>query len=204
MWVVFGYASGYASPILWIPKKLSDQRGSAVILTGPHIRSAYEAGELLIDPFDPAHLNPNSYNFHLGPTILEKLPGRHDEVRPVPVTASNGVLLHPGKLYLAATEELIGSNLFVVTLLGRSSLGRLGLFLNVTADLGHSGSMSKWTLEMTVVQPLKVYVGMTLGQVSFWVQMGEMERYSGRYHRDAKPIPNRDPHLRHRSLSEEA
>lgn len=175
-----------------------------MILTGPQIRSAYEAGDLLIDPFDPRNLNPNSYNFHLGPIILEKLLGKHDETRPMHANdVSTGVLLEPGKLYLGATEELIASNLFVVTLLGRSSLGRLGLFLNVTADLGHSGSMSQWTLEMTVVQPLKVYAGMTIGQISFWVQSGRKEQYAGRYDRDAGPIPSRDPNLGRMPNSEE-
>ena len=54
-------------------------------------------------------------------------------------------------------------------LLGRSSIGRLGIFLNVTADLGHIGSCSHWTLEITVVQPVRIYPGTKIGQVSFWV-----------------------------------
>ena len=104
-----------------------------------------------------------------------------------------GYLLRPGRVYLGATQEVIGSERYVTLLLGRSSIGRLGIFLNVTADLGHLGSCSRWTLELTAVQPVRIYPRMKIGQVSFWLTDGESSfRYAGRYHRDREPIPNRD------------
>jgi dCTP deaminase len=83
-----------------------------------------------------------------------------------------GYVLQPGRLYLGHTYERIGSTHFVPSLIGRSSLGRLGLFLQITADLGHLGTYHKWTLEMTVVQPLRIYPKMRIGQVSFWEPQG--------------------------------
>ncbi len=107
--------------------------------------------------------------------------------------SSRGYVLNPGKVYLGATLERIGSDRYVTLLLGRSSIGRLGIFLNVTADLGHLGSCSHWTLELTVVQPVRVYPGMKIGQVSFWLtDESSSHRYTGRYHRDSQPVGNRD------------
>jgi dCTP deaminase len=167
-----------------------------MILTGPEIRRAYAAGELNIDPFDPYNLNPNSYNYHLGPKVLRVgSETNNDTITSEMSECASGFLLTPGHLYLAATQEFIGSDVYVITLLGRSSLGRLGLFLNVTADLGHSGSFSQWTLELKVVQPLRIYPGMRIGQVAFWIQSGLTAQYKGRYHLDEGPIPNRDPRL---------
>jgi dCTP deaminase len=103
----------------------------------------------------------------------------------------DGFVLLPKTLYLAATLEIIGSTDYAITLLGRSSLGRLGLFLNITADLGHVGTLSQWTLELSVVQPLRVYSGMRIGQVAFWKAYGKTRRYCGRYHQDLGPIPSK-------------
>ena len=83
-----------------------------------------------------------------------------------------GYVLQPGIIYLGHTYESIGSNTYVPSLIGRSSLGRLGLFLQITADLGNIGTGHKWTLELKVVQPLRVYPKMRIGQVSFWQAEG--------------------------------
>lgn len=164
-----------------------------MILTGLAIKNAYEKGEIIIDPFDESYLNPNSYNYRLFKTILrvsyDDVGNQCFEHIDIPDT---GYILQPDTLYLGATLEILGSTKFVMTLLGRSSLGRLGLFLNSTADLGHVGSMSQWTLELSVVQPLKLYPGMRIGQISFWKQLGDVETYTGRYHKDTGPVPNRD------------
>lgn len=170
-----------------------------MILTGRAIEEARRSGTITIDPFDSANVNPNSYNFHLGPWIVVEAADEHQPTRTgLPVS---GFVLLPNHLYLAATSEVIGSTSFVTTLLGRSSLGRLGLFLNTTADLGHAGAISQWTLELSVVQPLRVYPGMCVGQVAFWVQSGPSRAYDGRYQSDLGPVPNRDDALTRRHSS---
>ena len=164
-----------------------------MILSAQAIQQAQLEGRIDIDPFDVSNLNPNSYNFRLGSTILKccmNAPAGHAFERiDLP---PDGFVLAPKTLYLAATLEIIGSTEYAITLLGRSSLGRLGLFLNITADLGHVGTLSQWTLELSVVQPLRVYPGMRIGQVAFWKAYGTTRRYCGRYHQDLGPIPSKD------------
>ena len=163
-----------------------------MILTGPEIFRAYAAGEVSIEPFFSANLNPNSYNFHLGDKLI-RLAFRDNAIIKTPIQIDcGGYLLAPGNLYLAITAERIGSHVYAMTLLGRSSIGRLGLFLNATADLGHVGSDSHWTLEISVVQPVYIYPFMRIGQVAFWTVDGEAKSYQGRYHRDLNPEPSKD------------
>jgi dCTP deaminase len=111
------------------------------------------------------------------------------------VVRPEGLVLQPWQIYLGATAEVIGSSVFAMTLLGRSSVGRLGIFLNATADLGHVGSSSHWTLEISVVRPVRVYPGMRIGQVAFWEVAGSVAPYRGRYAGDACPEESKDPNL---------
>jgi dCTP deaminase len=166
-----------------------------MILSGPAIQRACEIGDILIDPFVPEQINPNSYNFRLSAQMVRVSSIAGDfsyqrfEIPP------NGVVLRPKELYLGSTVEIIGSKKHAMTLLGRSSLGRLGIFLNKTADLGHVGAVGRWTLEISVVQPTRVYADMLFGQVAFWVSAGSAVPYQGRYQHDLGPRPNRDTSL---------
>ena len=166
-----------------------------MILTGPEIQRSWTAGEISIDPFNPLHLNPNSYNFHLASRLVRV--SRHDgqETTSTIVLPKEGFVIEPGSLYLGATHERIGSSEYSMTLLGRSSIGRLGIFLNSTADLGHLGSDSNWTLEISVVQAVRIFPLMRIGQVAFWTVEGHRLSYSGRYHNDTSPERSKDPRL---------
>ena len=172
-----------------------------MILSGAEINWACEHGDITIVPFLRQQLNPNSYNYRLGQHVerwcSSTSEGGEVGMQQVEKTdiPSEGCILWPGSIYLAHTLETLGSCRYAMTLLGRSSIGRLGLFLNVTADLGHVGSNSQWTLELTVVQPLRVYKGMQIGQIAFWEMVGPVEHYQGRYAGDLGPVPNRDKRL---------
>lgn len=143
-----------------------------MILTGSQILKEAKAGNIAIKPLKKSLINPNSYNYRLGDYIVEieddviDIASSH-RVKTIKIP-KEGYTLQPKKLYLGSTYESIGSDTFVPSLIGRSSLGRLGLFLQITADLGHIGTQHSWTLELTVVQPLIVYARMRIGQVSFW------------------------------------
>ena len=152
-----------------------------MILTGSEILNQYRKGNLVIDPFDPELINPNSYNYRLGNHYIEvnavnpyKTKFDEEEYHIIP---HQGLLLEPGKVYLSNTYEIIGSKSFVTSLIGRSSVGRLGLFLEISADLGNLGGAHKWTLELTCVQPIFIYPQMKIGQVSFWLPEGEISFY---------------------------
>ncbi|MEU1621478.1 deoxycytidine deaminase [Streptomyces sp. NPDC005722] len=156
-----------------------------MILTGREIARQHAAGLIHINPFHEDQLNPNSYNYRLGPllrthraSVVDTL-GEHDldEVAIPP----EGIVLHPGRVYLGTTVESIGSEHFVPTLIGRSSLGRLGVFLQISADLGNLGAVHRWTLEIVVVQPIRLYAGMIVGQVSFWMPTGPRRLYQGHF-----------------------
>src|ERR1035437_8869203 len=137
-----------------------------MILSGNAIQQARDAGDILIDPYGATRLNPNSYNFHLSHHLLKVVStdGAFTYERfDIP---PDGLLLQPNCLYLGSTAEIIGSKKYAMTLLGRSSLGRLGIFLNATADLGHVGALGRWTLEISVVQPVRIYAEMPFGQAA--------------------------------------
>jgi dCTP deaminase len=153
-----------------------------MILTGLKIKEEIQSGNITIEPFLESQVNPNSYNYRLGPTIKvfnefdNDKSTFHEEVIP-----DEGYTLEPGVMYLASTLEVIGSSKYAMSLIGRSSMGRYGLFLQVSANLGHTTSKHKWTLEIVAVLPIKIYPGMVIGQVSFWVNYGDVTPYSGQY-----------------------
>jgi dCTP deaminase len=156
-----------------------------------------EQGTITIDPFLPELMNPNSYNYRLGANLKKySLQGldsvvdarRQPESEDI-LIPEEGYLLLPGHLYLGHTVERIGATDYVPSLIGRSSMGRMGLWLQVTADLGNLGNVSSWTLELKVVQPLRVYAGMRVGQVTFWSVQGDIGMvYEGKYHGDTTVV----------------
>jgi dCTP deaminase len=118
-----------------------------MILTGSKIKEEIACGSIVIEPFLESQINPNSYNYRLGPTI--KVFHKFDEDKSlfeeIDIPAE-GYVLEPGVMYLANTLEVIGSDKYAMSLIGRSSMGRYGLFLQVSANLGHTTSKHKWTL----------------------------------------------------------
>lgn len=162
-----------------------------MILTGPKIKEEVKNKNITIDPFCENLVNPNSYNYRLDKTILVPSNEIINPKSPLQYTTveipKEGYLLEPNKFYLANTVETIGSDVYTTILIGRSSIGRLGLFLQITADLGHIGTSHKWTLELHVVQPLIVYYNMKIGQVSFWKNYGDVDLYSGEYKQHSTP-----------------
>lgn len=163
-----------------------------MILSGTKIQEKVFSKEIVIDPFVPAQINPNSYNFRLGKTLRvyadlvidPKQPNKTytEEIPP------EGYVLQPNRLYLGHTEEILGSNYFVPIIRGRSSIGRLGLFVHITADLIDIGSIGQSTLQLHCVQPVCVYAGMLIGQVTFWRVEGEISLYCGKYQGSRGPM----------------
>jgi dCTP deaminase len=164
-----------------------------VILTRDAIRRHVESGDICIDPYDPELTNPNSHNYRLGLCIRMLTDAVLDPMLPASTVdvelPQDGFVLNPGRLYLGATLEKIGSHKFVPSLIGRSSLGRLGLFLQVSADLGQLGAIHHWTLELVATQPIRVYPRMVIGQVSFWQPTGARLPYRGYCGTRSDPAP---------------
>lgn len=158
-----------------------------MILTGTEIIKELNKGNINIFPFMEAQVNPNSYNYRLGDKIkiikvkTEKLVFKEVSI------PSTGLLLKKNHTYLANTFEVIGSKRFAMSLIGKSSIGRLGLFLQISANLGHTTSNHKWTLELHPLMDFIVYPKMGIGQVSFWTNRGNPHKYNGVYGRYNNP-----------------
>ena len=71
------------------------------------------------------------------------------------IIPEDGLLLESRKLYLGRTIEYTETHNLVPMLEGRSSVGRLGLFVHVTAGFGDVGFKGYWTLEIFVFNQLK-------------------------------------------------
>ncbi len=111
----------------------------------------------------------------------------------------DGLLLLPGILYLASTIEYTETLVHVPYLDGRSSAGRLGVSIHVTAGRGDVGFKNHWTMELWVVQPVRVYHGIRIGQLTYHTVHGDVQRdYAskqgttyGTLARDPLPQPSR-------------
>ncbi|MFG6672545.1 hypothetical protein ACGYLS_19895 [Bacillus subtilis] len=151
-----------------------------MILTGIKIFDEVKAGNIKIFPFDKSNINPNSYNYKLDPLLKHINISETGEKKVKNILIpEGGLILKKGEVYLGTTYEKIGSDKYSMRLIGRSSTGRLGLFLQISADLGHVGSYHKWTLEILPLQDIIVYPLMRIGQVSFWLNEGSIDLYQG-------------------------
>lgn len=140
-----------------------------------------DQGEIVIEPFDRSCLGTNSYDVHLGKTLAvykdRELDARkHNEIDYIEMDESGFVLL-PGTLYLGVTEEYTETHNSVPFLEGKSSIGRLGIDIHATAGKGDVGFCNTWTLEISCVQPVRVYPGMPIGQLIYFTVEGEIENY---------------------------
>ncbi|WP_405809286.1 MULTISPECIES: dCTP deaminase domain-containing protein [unclassified Streptomyces] len=160
-----------------------------VILTGAAIGELVANGQLIMDPFDERHINPNSYNVHLANELLLREYGSASpDFRKVKIPA-DGYILRPRTLCLGATAERFGGDGHVTCLISRSSAARLGLFVQLNADMGNLGAIHAWTLELYAVQPLVLYPFMRIAQVMFWHPTGDRTLYRGDYAKHDGPRP---------------
>ncbi|WP_298337455.1 hypothetical protein [Ferrimicrobium sp.] len=166
-----------------------------MILTGSEIALEVERGRIHIDDFDSSRIEPNSYGFRLGATILEyndEILDAYQEVHTTRrVIPEVGLVFEPGKIYLGATKESMGSDFYAATLYARLSVSALGVWIQHSAPLGHCGAMMPWTLEIRVAQPVRLYRGMLIGKIAFWSVLGSRLKYSGRYSDSRDAVPSR-------------
>ena len=156
-----------------------------MILSGKEILK-HMGKEIIITPFDEKRINPNSYNLSLADELLVYDKEALDMKKPNPtkriVIPEEGLLLEPNRLYLGRTNEFTKTDRYVPMLEGRSSTGRLGLFIHVTAGFGDIGFAGYWTLEIFCVQPVRIYPNVEICQIYYHDIDGEYDLYSsGKY-----------------------
>ena len=152
-----------------------------MILSGKEILK-HMGKEIIITPFDEKRINPNSYNLSLADELLVYEKEALDMKKPNPtkriVIPEEGLLLEPNRLYLGRTNEFTKTDRYVPMLEGRSSTGRLGLFIHVTAGFGDIGFAGYWTLEIFCVQPVRIYPNVEICQIYYHDIDGEYDLYS--------------------------
>jgi dCTP deaminase len=152
-----------------------------MILSGDEIRKNLGTN-IVIDPFDEQNLNPNSYNLSLHNELMiyEEVVldmRKANRVRRI-VVPDEGLVLSPNQLYLGRTVERTETHNLVPMIEGRSSIGRLGLFVHVTAGFGDVGFCGYWTLEIFAVQPVRIYPFIPICQIFYHQLAGRITEYA--------------------------
>lgn len=165
-----------------------------MILSGLEIKKRL-GKTIFIEPFDEKRLNPNSYNLRLHDELVVYTDKSLDMKKNHAVTTlcipAEGLTLEPGKLYLGRTVEHTKTLDCVPMIEGRSSVGRLGLFIHVTAGFGDVGFTGYWTLEMFCIQPVTIYAGVEICQIYYHTIEGEILGYrSDKYQNNTGTQPS--------------
>ena len=162
-----------------------------MILSGKKIKEKL-GDEIIIKPYNEKQLNPNSYNVRLHNELLiynEPILDMRSPNSTYKVTIpDDGMILSPGKLYLGRTVEFTKTINYVPMLEGRSSIGRLGLFIHITAGFGDVAFSGYWTLEMFCVHPIKIYPYVEIGQIYYYNIDGDYTPYESDKYQNNKGI----------------
>lgn len=162
-----------------------------MILTGSEIKRQL-GNNIVIEPFDDRLLNSNSYDLRLHNELIVyeeivldmRRPNRFRRI----TIPEDGLVLNPNQFYLGRTIERTETYNLVPMLEGRSSVGRLGLFVHITAGFGDVGFRGFWTLEMHAVQPVRIYPGVAICQIFYHQILGEVTEYNSEKYQDNHDI----------------
>lgn len=151
-----------------------------MILSDTKILECMDAGEIVIQPFDVSNMGGNSYDVHLSKHLAQYVDStidakKHNQIRHFDIP-EEGFVLQPGQLYLGSTLEYTETHKHVPFLEGKSSTGRLGIDIHATAGKGDVGFCGYWTLEISSSIPVRIYAGMPIGQIIYYIVDGPVER----------------------------
>lgn len=153
-----------------------------MILSGISIKDNIALGNISIFPFDEKKINPNSYNLTLNKELIvydeDILDMKKDNIHHKLIIPKEGLVIRPGKLYLGRTNEYTKTiNGLVPMLDGRSSIGRLGIAVHATAGFGDVGFEGFWTLEISCIQPVRIYPDAEICQIYYHQIYGDYIPY---------------------------
>jgi len=156
-----------------------------MILTGHEIKDRIGT-DIVIRPFNVHQLNPNSYDLKLHDKLMVYtkacLDFKKDDSTKIIIIPENGLKLYPGRLYLARTAEWTETYKLVPSIQGKSSVGRKGVSIHVTAGFGDIGFKGYWTLEIFCIHPVIIYPYMKICQIKYQTILGDYgEGYQGKY-----------------------
>ncbi len=162
------------------------------VLSDGTIRKLVDAGKIVIDPWDPAKIQPASVDLRLGDsfrvfnnhkvTAIDLQNPPENLTEEVVVEQGEAFVIHPGEFCLARTLEWVEiPNDIVARIEGKSSLGRLGLIVHATAGFCDPGWKGTLTLELNNLTriPIKLWPGLLIAQLSFMTLDAAAERPYG-------------------------
>ncbi len=162
-----------------------------MILSGREIRRRL-GNDIVIDPFNEKQINPNSYNLKLHNELMtykaDVLDMKDRNTTKTLKIPEEGMTLEPNRLYLGRIKEYTETHNLVPMLEGRSSVGRLGLFIHVTAGFGDVGFKGYWTLEVFCIHPIKIYPDVEICQIYYHTIEGDYDPYSKGKYQDNRGI----------------
>lgn len=151
-----------------------------MLLSDRDIRAEVDAGRVVLDPWDPAMVQPSSVDVRLDRyfrlfdnhkyPVIDPAQDQPELTRLVEVDPAEGFVLHPGEFVLGSTLETITlPDDLAARVEGKSSLGRLGLLTHATAGFVDPGFSGHVTLELSNVAtlPIMLWPGMKIGQFCF-------------------------------------
>jgi dCTP deaminase len=176
-----------------------------MILSDKNIKEALARGDITISPFDEKYLQPASVDLHLDKHflifdtksnyVIDPKKPMDDMMKEIMVDDDRPFVLHPGEFALGLIYETTGvSSKYVGRLEGKSSVGRMGMLIHVTAGFLDPGNSLKMTLELhnTANMPILLYYKMPIAQMAFEELSSECQKpYSkemgSKYVGDTKP-----------------
>ncbi len=191
---------------------------TAVLLSDRDIRAELASGRVVLDPLDPAMVQPSSVDVRLDRyfrlfdnhkyRVIDPSEDQPDLTRLVEVAADEPFMLHPGEFVLGSTYEAVTlPDDLAARIEGKSSYGRLGLVTHSTAGFIDPGFSGHVTLELSNVAtlPITLWPGMKIGQLCFFRLSSPAEhpygstRYGSRYQGQRGPTASRSHLSFHRT-----
>lgn len=184
-----------------------------MLLSDRDIKAELDAGRVVLDPLDPAMLQPASIDVRLDRffrlfdnhryPVIDPAQDQPDLTRLVEVENGDPFVLHPGEFVLGSTfEQVTLPDDVAARLEGKSSLGRLGLLTHSTAGFVDPGFSGHVTLELSnmATLPITLWPGMKIGQLCFFRLSTPAEfpygseKYGSRYQGQRGPTASRSFH----------
>jgi dCTP deaminase len=191
---------------------------TSVLLSDRDIRAELGSGRVLLDPFEPAMVQPSSVDVRLDRyfrlfdnhkyAVIDPSQDQPGLTRLVETDGDEAFVLHPGEFVLASTYETVTLPDDVAARLeGKSSLGRLGLLTHSTAGFIDPGFSGHVTLELSNVAtlPITLWPGMKIGQLCFFRLSSAAEHpygsavHGSRYQGQRGPTASRSHQSFHRT-----
>jgi dCTP deaminase len=170
-----------------------------MFLSDVDILKEIQEGNIILEPFSEAKLQPATYDICLGNTFIvndahstkaiDPVKGIYPRTQNIEVEDGEEFVLHPGVSILGYSKERFGSENYLIEVNGKSSLARIGLIVHNSASIVNPGHYLNIALELCNLNnvPIILRPGMEIAQLSFSTLSSHTKRdykETGRYNED--------------------